>query len=117
MNKKDMCTPEETYNQAVKAVEHVLFEEEHDGKNRFEREIESAFFKSMGKWIAGGGILVIVSLVGIYYQVQNNSEQINEGGRYSQEEADRDNENLQRQIDAIAEDIDTIADYVRNGNN
>ena len=115
--KHHMCTPEETYNESVKAVEHVLFEEKENGKSRFENELENAFFKSVGKWIVGGGLLVVISMVGIYYQVKQNTDAINEGGRYTQEEADRDFQYIQRQIDAIAEDIDEIAEFVRNNTN
>lgn len=108
-----MCTAEEAYKQSVQAVEDVLFTEE-DGKTRLEREIENAFFKSIGRWLIGGGIVVIVAISGIYFQVQKNTEVIHEGGRYTQEEADRDNANFQRQIDAIDAKLDIIIEQTRN---
>lgn len=105
--KENMCTAEEAYEQSVHAVEHVLFTEEN-GKTRLEREIESAFFKSIGRWLIGGGIVVILGLGGLYFQVQANSALINEGGRYTQEEADIDNANFQRQVDEMNKKLDII---------
>ena len=109
----NMCTPEETYTQASHAVENVLFKEDDSGTNRFGREMKKHFYSTVGKWMLGGGAIVVLGLANAYYQIWANEELIQEGGRYTQEEADIDNVNFQRQIDAIAEDIDTIAEYVR----
>lgn len=104
-----MCSSAETYEQAVQAVEHVLFEEK-DGKSRFEREIEAVFYKGIGRWLLGGGVVIIIAVSGIYFQVKANTYNINEGGRYTQEEADVDkanqhaiNERLERKLDIIIE--------------
>lgn len=70
-----MCTAKETYTEAVKAVNDVLFTKK-DGKTRLEREMESAVYQALGKWLIGGGIMVIVFFVGIYYRVQANSEKV-----------------------------------------
>lgn len=102
-----MCTAEEAYQQSVQAVEDVLFTEK-DGKTRLEREMENAFFKSIGRWLIGGGIVVVLGLGGLYFQVQANTDMIQEGGRYTQEEADRDNLNFQRQIDDMNKKLDII---------
>jgi len=106
-------TQEQTYDQTHNAVEDLLFKKDDSGVSRFEREVKSAFFSGIGKWVMSGGVAVIVLLAGIYYQVQNNSNLIDEGGRYTQEEADRDNENVQRQIDGISDDLGEIKDDIQ----
>lgn len=62
-----------TYEQA--AVEDVLFTLDN-GKTRLEREMESAFFKSVGRWLVGGGVVVIISVSGLWFKVQANTEKI-----------------------------------------
>ena len=95
---------------AVKAVEETLFKtdinghnrfgrEVHDavfedgpdgGPSRFQRELKKAFYSTFGKWFFTGGAVIIVGFAGMYYQLQSNTEQINEGGRYTESDAIED---------------------------
>ena len=120
-----MCSAEETYKETKKAVEAVLFDEKDKGKSRLEQEMESAFFRIVGKWLVGGGVLVIIVATAYYfntqsridkveYQTETNSTLINEGGRYSQADADRDNAAFQKQVDDMNKKLDIIIEQTRN---
>ena len=106
-----MCTPEETYKEANKAVNDVLFtpdnaghtrfaREVHDAvfeegvncePSRFQRELKKGFYQTFGKWFFGGGALVLLALAGMYFQLRENTEAIDEGGRYTEQDAIEDN--------------------------
>ena len=83
-----MCSREETYKQAHQAVEDVLFNEEDGKENRFEKELKKAFYSAFGRWFLTGGALMVLAVAGIYFQVSANTERIEEGGRFTQEEFD-----------------------------
>lgn len=108
-----MCTQDETYQQAVHAVEDVLFKEDSSGTSRLGKEMNKHFYNTIGKWLIGGGFFILIGLAGAYYQIQYNTDLIEEGGRYTQEEADRDNINFQRQIDEMNRKLDVIIEQTR----
>lgn len=88
-----------TYDAAVQAVEDVLFSKE-DGKSRLEREMETAFYRGIGRWLIGGGLAVVVAVVGIYYQVQSNTERINDSLTKDQAAL------ITQKLDALKESVD-----------
>jgi hypothetical protein len=117
-----MCTKEEAYSESVKAVEDVLFTK-HNGKTKLETEMESAIYRSVGKWFLYGGVLIVLSVASLYYTnrqellevrqlAEKNTEAINEGGRYTQEEADRDNAAFQKQLDDMDDKLDLIINFL-----
>lgn len=105
-----MCTKKEAKTAANEAVEELLFTPDHNGhtrfgrevhdavfntdgsgESRFQRELKKAFYASVGKWLIGGGIVMISALTATYLQVQQNTDAINEGGRYTEADAIEDN--------------------------
>lgn len=136
-----MCSKEETKKAANEAVEELLFtpdangytrfgREVHDAvfmdgsggePSRFQREIKKAFYSTVGKWLVGGGIALIIPLVGIYFQVQQNTEAIDQGGRYTETDAledarlqeardSRQDEDIQNLREEINSKLDKIID-------
>ena len=131
----NMCTKDEAKKASEKAIEETLFladgnghtrfakevhsavfEEGEQGEpSRFQRELKKAFYQTFGKWFLGGGVAILLGLAGIYYQVENNTERIEEGGRFTQEEFDtyreaedaKDETDRQR-LDRIENKLDTI---------
>lgn len=99
------------YSIAVDAVEEVLFKdmdksgntrfarEVHDavfnsssgGESRFQRELADFFYGRLGKWLLGGGIVVITSGGILAYQVQQHNKVIGEQAIYTRADAVEDN--------------------------
>lgn len=116
---KYMCSPEETRNESVKAIKETLFtpdshgitrfqREVHDavfadGDNgqpsRFQRELKKAFYSSVGKWLVGGGIAIIIGGAFLYFQVQQNTEALGANRLYTYEDSIED-KRLQEARDA-----------------
>ena len=114
-----MCSKEEAKQAANEAVEESLFTKDSNGHNRFGREVhdavfadgkngnpsrfqtelKKAFYNTFGKWFFGGGAVVLLALAGMYFQLQQNTEAIEEGGRYTENDAIEDNR-LQESRDA-----------------
>lgn len=109
-----MCSKEETYKQSAKAVEDVLFQKDETGQTRFGREIDTHLNTRVGKWLFSGGFIAIIFLAGLYYRIEQNTNLIQEGGRYTQEEADVDNANFQRQLNDVNKKLDIIIEQTRN---
>lgn len=100
----------ESYKEAVKAIDDTLFtpdvhgntrfaREVHDAvfnddgvgrESRFQRELKKAFYGTIGRWLIGGGMVLIFALAGIYFQVETNSKALEEGGRYTEADALKD---------------------------
>ena len=127
-----MCTPNEIKKESEKAIEEVLFQPDTQGHTRFAREVHNAvfeegqggepsrfqremrkgFYQTFGKWFFGGGAVMLIGLVGIYFQVQENTEALQEGGRYTESDAIEDNR-LQGERDARQdEDIQNLREEI-----
>lgn len=132
-----MVDPKDIKKVAIQAVEETLFEADSNGHNRFgrevhdavfedgkdggpsrfQRELKKAFYQTFGKWFLGGGVAVCLGLAGIYYQVETNTERIEEGGRFTQEEFDvyraaedaKDSTDRER-LNRIEDKLDAIID-------
>lgn len=105
-----MCTKAEAKEAAHEAIEESLFtpdvrghtrfgREVHDAvfedgdtgePSRFSRELKKAFYQTFGRWFFFGGAAVILAIAGLYYQIQDHEEQLNEGGRYTEADAIED---------------------------
>ena len=104
-----MCTREEAYEEATRAVNDTLFTPDPQGHTRFAREVHDAvfdesngkdsklaremtkvFYQLFGRWFFFGGAAVLVALGGLYYQIQDHEEILSEGGRYTENDAIED---------------------------
>lgn len=80
-------------------------------------------YKNIKFWV---GILVFAVAIGSGWatlqhkfetqsaKIDQTTATISEGGRYTQEEADRDNADIQRQIDTMNKKLDIIIEQTRN---
>lgn len=71
-------------------VHNAVFNGKDGRESRFQRELRAAFYGTIGKWLVGGGLLIIFSLANIYFQVNQNTRQLSEGGRYTEADAIED---------------------------
>ena len=129
-----MCSKEEAKKASKEAIEEELFtpdqhghtrltREVHDavfadGENgqesRFAREIRKIFYSTFGKWFFGGGAAILIALAGLAFQVRQNTAALEEGGRYTENDAIQDNR-LQEQRDARQdEDIQNLREEINN---
>jgi len=84
----------------AREVHEAVFEDGINGSpSRFQRELKKGFYQTFGKWFFGGGVLFVFSLSGMYFQMQENTKTLQEGGRYTQEDAIED-DRLQEARDA-----------------
>ena len=97
----------------AKEVHNAVFNEAEDGHpSRFQRELKKAFYSTFGKWFFGGGAVIMIGLVSIYFQVQENTQALSEGGRYTEADAIQDGR-LQESRDARQdEDIQNLRDEI-----
>lgn len=78
----DHSTP---YQQVVDAIEDTLFAPDSSGKNRFERELDNHVGKRLGRWLLGGGFLVIIVGSGLYFTLENRVSAVEETQKRSNE--------------------------------
>lgn len=127
-----MCSKEETKKAANDAVEELLFtpdanghtrfgREVHDAvfmdgaggqPSRFQREIKKAFYSTVGKWLIGGGIAIIIPLVSIFFQVKQNTEALDQGGRYTETDALEDARLQEARDSRQDEDIQNLREEI-----
>ena len=103
-----ICDEQELKDSIHHIVENV-FEENFD--KRFEDVATKIISKIVWNWRTLGFMgLLLSSIAGSYYQIQKNSDYIQEGGRYSQEEADVDNKNAAQERENIRQELRTAVD-------
>ena len=103
-----ICDEQELKDSIHHIVENV-FEENFD--KRFEDVATKIISKIVWNWRTLGFMgLLLSSIAGSYYQIQKNSDYIQEGGRYSQEEADVDNKNAAQERENIRQELRTAID-------
>lgn len=111
------CTKEELHNEVETAVEHVFDE-------KFDSRLEAGLKLILGKitFRMGVSVVVVISTVAIAWanlnnRVDNNDDAINEGGRFTQEEADVYREEVDRRFQQLEKALDEMKQdvkYIRN---
>lgn len=71
----------------AREVHEAVFDGHGNDESRFQKELRTAFYGTIGKWFVGGGLVIILGLANIYFQVNNNTKQLEEGGRYTESDA------------------------------
>lgn len=71
----------------VREVQEAIFDGYGDTESRFQKELRTAFYSSIGKWLVGGGLVLFLGLANIYFQVNQNTKSLEEGGRYTENDA------------------------------
>lgn len=97
-----MCTKDE-----VRQVIHEeVFDPTEDGRSRLDKHIDDKFnqlFWRMMRWIGIPVLGLVAAWVNIQTQVNNNTEELRTGGRYTQEEHDLYAQEIDRRFDENAE--------------
>ena len=127
-----MCSKEEAKTAANDAIEETLFtpdvnghtlfarqvhdavfeEGAHGEPSRFQRELRKGFYNTFGKWFFGGGALLIVAVAGMYFQLQSNTKTLEEGGRYTENDAIEDKRLKEARDQRQDEDIQNLREEI-----